>query len=662
MARLQLTVGTRYTRDAQVYLVRQVLPDDQLVVENHSFGGQAVLARDDLYAAWARGEVCFEIPGQRARSEVTGSAVVADFDGLPAPHRAEAWRRYELIKPLLVVPPQARTRQAIDAHVAALHHDDARSPGPSAHVSRASITRYLRAYEGGGRDIRALVPAMRRQGGPGRGRLDPALERIVQGVLAECAAAPRYRTVRDVYLLVVARVRDENLGRAAGDHLPLPGRATIHRRVRAGAPTILRRRPSPTEAHADAGVHPAPRPTRILERVEIDHTTLDLILVDEEDRLPIGRPTITLALDVYSGFPHGVYVGFEPAGYAAAMRCLLHGILPKEDVRACYGTAHPWPVYGLPETLVVDNAPHLVGHDLADACAQLGVALTPTPVRRPWFKGAIERQFRTHNTGLIHTLPGTTFSNMLQRGAYDAAGAACISLTRFWEILHVYLLDLYARDWHAGVGGVPAIRWDEAVVAGMRPALYHDAAELRILLGRAATRTLQRTGIDFQCLRYQSPALDELRRRRGTGATVTLKYDPEDLGALHALDPAGDGRWLRVPAVDQAYAAGLSLWKHQIIHDYALRTMRDAIDIYALAAAKEHIRAIVDDEFRRTRRGRRTLARAKGIAITPVGDPIGAAPIVPAMPPLVALPRADDDAFPLDDAPGWGGDYNLPRR
>lgn len=659
MARLHLTVGTRYTRDAQVYVVRQVLPDDQLVVENQPFGGQAVLARADLYAAWARGEVRFEIPGQRATSEPAGSAVVADFDGLPATHRAEAWRRYELIKPLLAVPPQARTRQAIDAHIAALRHDDARSPRPSARVSRASIVRYLRAYERGGHDIRALVPATRRQGGPGRGRLDPALERIVQGVLAECAAAPRYRTVRDVYLLVVARVRDENLGRAAGDHLPLPGRATIHRRVRAGAPTILRRRPSPTEAHADAGVRPAPRPTRILERVEIDHTTLDLLLVDEDDRLPIGRPTITLALDVYSGFPHGVYVGFEPAGYAAAMRCLLHGILPKEDVRARYGTAHSWPVYGLPETLVVDNAPHLVGRDLADACAQLGVALAPTPVRRPWFKGAIERQFRTHNTGLIHTLPGTTFSNVLQRGAYDAAGAACISLARFWEILHVYLLDFYARDWHAGVGGVPAIRWDQAISAGMRPALYHDAAELRILLGRAATRTVQRTGIDFQCLRYQSTALDDLRRRRGAGATVMLKYDPEDLGALHALDPAGDGRWLRVPAVDQAYAAGLSLWKHRIIHDYALRTMRDAIDIYALAAAKEHIQRIVDDEFKRTRRGRRTLARAKGVAVAPGGDLSDTAPVVPAVPPLVALPRADDDAFPLDDAPGWGGDYKM---
>jgi len=37
--------------------------------------------------------------------------------------------------------------------------------------------------------------------------------------------------------------------------------------------------------------------------VELDHTVLDLIVVDEEDRLPIGRPTVTLALDVYCKIP-----------------------------------------------------------------------------------------------------------------------------------------------------------------------------------------------------------------------------------------------------------------------------------------------------------------------------------------------------------------------
>jgi len=322
-----------------------------------------------------------------------------------------------------------------------------------------------------------------------------------------------------VYLMVVERVRVRNQGRAPEERMGLPGVSTIGRRVKAAGTTgVLRRRPGPGERRAGAGVGPGPRVARPLERVELDHTPLDLIVVDEADRLPIGRPTVTLALDVYSGLPTGVHVGFEAAGYGAAMRCLLHAILPKEDVRARYGTTHPWPVYGLPETLVVDRAPHLVGGDLGDACGQLGIHLDPSPAKHPWFKGAIERQFRTHNTGLVHGLPGTTFSNVLERGEYDSAGMACISLTRFREILHVYLLDVYGQDWNRGVGGVPATRWAEAVAGGWAPALHHDAAEVRVLLGRAAVRTIQRAGIDHLCLRYQSAALDELRRALPAGA------------------------------------------------------------------------------------------------------------------------------------------------
>jgi len=45
----------------------------------------------------------------------------------------------------------------------------------------------------------------------------------------------------------------------------------------------------------------SPKPTRIAERVEIDDTPLDLVVVDLEDSLPTGRPTITYAIDVYSG-------------------------------------------------------------------------------------------------------------------------------------------------------------------------------------------------------------------------------------------------------------------------------------------------------------------------------------------------------------------------
>ena len=65
----------------------------------------------------------------------------------------------------------------------------------------------------------------------------------------------------------------------------------------------------------------------------------------------------------------------------------------------------------LPKTLVVDNGPVSIGEDLKDLCGQLGINLEPNPKEHPWLKGTIERLFKTINTGFIHGLPGTSFSN-----------------------------------------------------------------------------------------------------------------------------------------------------------------------------------------------------------------------------------------------------------
>ncbi len=672
MGRMHLGVGTRYTQDAQTYVVVQVVEHGRLVVENQSAGGRTVVTRAALTEAWREGALRFVLHGGgRAEGGArTQAAQTTDLHTLPEGARVEAWRRYRLIAPLLEWAPERRTRDAIAAYLANVEQEGGGSAERG--CSRPSVERYLRAYEASGGDLRALVPTQTRRDA-GKARVRAEVEEVIQEVLGECRAAPAQRTARAVYYLVIERIRVRNQGREPEAQLGLPSLATIERRVQgAGAAGVLRRRPGPGERRAAAGVRPGPRAVRPLERVELDHTVLDLIVVDEEDRLPIGRPTVTLALDVYSGLPAGVHVGFEAAGYGAAMRCLLHAILPKEDAQARYGTTTGWPVYGLPETLVVDRAPHLVSGDLDDACGQLGIHLDPTPVKRPWFKGAIERQFRTHNTGLVHGLPGTTFSNVLARGEYDAERMACISLTRFREILHVYLLDVYGQEWNRGVEGVPAQRWAAAVAGGWTPALHPDAGEMRLLLGRSAVRTIQRAGIDHLSLRYQSAELEALRRALPGGTPVALKYDPEDLGALHVQIPLAQrgagAAWLRVPALHQAYAGGLSLWKHRVIQGQARVERGRAVNIEALAEAKGRIQTVVEEEFRRTRRGRRRMAGARYLGVG--AAQAAAAPAAPARgaeaTDAEVRRRLEEEAATWDieatlAEPGWGVTYAPPR-
>ena len=65
-----------------------------------------------------------------------------------------------------------------------------------------------------------------------------------------------------------------------------------------------------------------------------------------------------------------------------------------------------------------------------------------------------------------------------------------------------------------------------------------------------------------------------------------------------------------IPAVNQAYAKGLSFWQNKVIRRYAQRQLDARTDIVALAQAKAEIRALVERDFnRKSTRGRKRHAR-----------------------------------------------------
>lgn len=412
-------------------------------------------------------------------------------------------------------------------------------------------------------------------------------------------------------------------------------------------------------------------PERPLQRVEIDNTPIDLIVVDEHDYLPLGRLNLTKALDTATRYPLGWYMGFEPPSYYSAMECLYHAICPKPDMGELYGTEHQLQGYGIPYSLVVDNGKEFIGQDLEDTCLLLGVILEYNPVRSPEFKAAIERHFSTCN-GLFHSLPGTTFSNIFQRGDYDSVAQACITHGELEKMLHIFLVDIYAERFHKGLGGVPARRWEAAMSAGFSPRLPPSAQDLLILLGRVAYRKIQHYGIEFMNLRYSSSSLALLRARLN-GEQAKIKYHPGDLSRLYVRDPFND-TYIVVPALASEYTEGLSLWKHRIVSAFA-RRHQDRVDLAALGRAKIKIQEVVDMAMSRKRRksGKKlgrwqnsgqppSLKKQNESTVTPTDITLLEDPVVESTPALPS-PRGDDRELVMEELEeeGWGISYNLPR-
>jgi putative transposase len=450
-------------------------------------------------------------------------------------------------------------------------------------VSTESLYRWLHDYRQGGYDLRALIPAFYRCGSKDNPRLPSQVDRIINTVIQDNLKSEQ-SSIDCLHQIVASYIEEINQARNDSEQLPTPSRSTIARRI-AEVPTYEQyaARHGNRAAHRKYQQYTRTQPPSLPNTlVEVDSTMFDCILIDESDNLPLGRPALTMVLDLGTRCIMGYSLGFEQASYLSVMEALYHAIRPKGNLRESYGTENNWCAYGVPIAMRVDNGKAYRGKDLRDACNLLGIDLQFTPVRTPHYKGAVEQLFRTADTMLVHTLPGTTFSDTRSRGDYNSKKEACLSLDDVQQLITTWAVDIYMQSRHSGIEAIPARAWERAVTAGFEPRLPASALDLRVLLARVAWRSVQHYGIEFETLVYNCRELGLLRARldganRGQGGPessmslqVKIKYDPSNLGSIYVYDPF-DGIYLEVPAQLQEYAEGLSLWKHRIIRANTLR-------------------------------------------------------------------------------------------
>jgi len=601
MSRQCFSSGTRFLWQGNTYEVLRLLPGEQINIENISTGTILVEKMSVLVCALFKGELEFAIKGKPKISDG-----IVDLSDYPEKLVAIAKSRLDVIRPLLMIAK--RSRNTIQERV-----KEVQGSGPptnhASQVSVASVYRWIRDYLDSDGDLRSLIPNTHKCGASGTPRLSTEIEKMIKQVIEDKYYVREKVTIEDLRDEVAVRVTEENRMRSPGQQLAIPSQSTLTRRIR-----VL---PPYDKMVTKSGIRMAKQefsqykqtkyPIMPLERVEIDHTISDLIVIDEKDNLPLGRPTLTYCLDMATRYPLGYYLGFEPPSYLSVMECLYHAICPKEDIREKYGTEHEWVSYGIPGVLIVDNGKEFIGSDLEDACQLLGIVLQQAPVRNPQFKAGVERNYRSLNTMFFHKLPGTTFSNVQERGDYDSAKQACVSLSDIDKILSTFIVDIYAQQFHRGLNSTPANRWKEMTKNGFMPALPPNAEELSILLGRAAMRVVHHYGIEFASLRYNCDDLVTLRTRLKSEKTK-IKYHPADLSYLHVYDPF-EKQYIRVPSLNQEYTQKLSLWKHKVIRQ-AVLSEQNSVDIVALGRAKRKIQELVEQGRQRKRQQtRKRIAR-----------------------------------------------------
>lgn len=511
---------------------------------------------------------------------------------------ALARRRAEVIAPLAARGPVGH--EAADVAAAELG------------LSRRQIYTLVSRWCDGGGVVSDLLPG-RSSGGRGRGRVPDAVETIVQDGLRAGYLTRQRRSVASVHRSIVAACRLRGL--------PAPSRGTVRRRIAQLDPlasTLARQGVEAARSLRSAGGS-APTPSALLEQVQIDHTVIDLVVVDERERAPIGRPYLTVGIDMASRTVVGMVVTFDAPSATSVGLCLAHMASDKRVWLEQVGAQTTWPMVGKPAALYVDNGAEFHSEALRRGCEEHGIALGYRPGDQPHYGGIVERLIGTLMQE-VHELPGTTFSNSAERGAYDSGARAALTLTELQRWLALAVTAYHGRV-HETLSRPPGAVWAEKAAVNP-PAAVTNATAFLIDFLPVIRRRLTRTGLVIDHVHYYSDALKPLIARRDQLERLVVRRDPRDLSRVWVLDPDSSA-YLMVGYRNLARPA-ISLWEHRAAMTRLRETGRGEVDEQALFATVTAMREVSDTAVRTTRRARRARAHRPAPPATEISTVAGA--------------------------------------
>ena len=344
----------------------------------------------------------------------------------------------------------------------------------------------------------------------------------------------------------------------------------------------------------------------LLRLVAMDHTPLDCIVMDEFWGYPLGRPLLTVIIDMATRCILGHFISFEPPSIYSVMECLKIANRPKIGCWLSDRFPVLQDVYGKPLEIIVDNGREFIGSAFQHSMSDLGTSIRLAGRADPTFKQIVERFFGILNTTGVHKIPGSTYNSIARvLHEFEIDRSPVLTLSQLRENVG-RAISLYHIEQHSTLKRPPAAVWaEQAEKYGIR--CFEDPSIIDKMLGAVATRQLSRKGISIYGLRYSDKMIVEKflsasgssvkftgKRIRDASVEVTVKFNPANLSEVHVwYDP--EKMYLTLPCVAEDYSDCLSVYHHKLIGRWAnangLRFSSEGERVEARAAWREHLRS-----------------------------------------------------------------------
>ncbi len=467
------------------------------------------------------------------------------------------------------------------------------------------------------KSLTAFAPP-NRPGGRGKSRLDPKIETIVQTLIDSRWLTRQSISAVNLYKLIVLACQEKGY-RA-------PEIKTISRRLKS-IPLALqvRKRRGSNEARDrfKRQLGSIPDANHVLAIVEIDHTKSDLIVVSEKDRLPIGRVTVTAAIDVLTGMCVALCVSPKAPSADLVGACLFRCFVPKKEWLESLGLDFEWSIWGFPDVVHSDNGSDLRSLSIFTTLTELDIRQEFRPLGTPGYGGHIENLMKRVNE-VLDTVPGTTKSSITKRGDYNSVKHAAISISGLEKLL----INMICNEYHKTPlnGGLSpeehlqiAIKNEKFIPGKFQviPASREARDTLRIRCMPMILVTVQRYGIQINKLRYSDTILNKWigeHNPKREDKKFVVRRDPSDWSTIYFLDPRTE-RYFPIGFQNFSNPRFGALEYQRAIEELK-RDNREITEAAIVERVRKH-NQIVDEEVKKTKKAKRERRRDEAIKNRP---------------------------------------------
>lgn len=573
----------------------------RMQLENLSTGEYLTLSTED-FVSQIRTEVFVPVLAGR-NPRPFEPAAICDLTQLPLKVREQVDLGTSLIRSLKKLGISRGQRRLISRAVPKMmervNSQRAKEGKPLIVVPGASLVmKWWRALEDAGGNAAGLIgrSAFRTR----RRELGEKVEDLIDWALDTIYLQPTRPTLKYTYGCLRARLAAEVKAGALTTQEASVSMATLQRRKAEIDPhQIAKRRYG--AGHAKSfyrGTVEGSTAKQALERVEVDHTLLNWVVVCDRTGLPLGRPTLTIVVDSYSHYVVGLYVSFNGPSITSVLNAIKSSILPKDSVAQAAGCVKPWIAFGVADCFVLDNGMEFHSNAFKAVQWELSTDIVYCGVRMPWLKPHVERTFA--DLDLIPVGEGRVRKPGIVGIPINPYDCAVITLSKLCQGLVLFACDLHGHQVNRQTLATPYELFQDSLLTCPPPTMPTSTAGLDLIAANSKTLMLSNGGVEMKGLTYAGPRLRELLLA-GDGKHRTLvKWNPENLGFMHVRNQATK-EWIELACTRPDYAIGLTENQHNLIRkvmraeansgdsvDHMIRTMERLVEMWREPLARKN--------------------------------------------------------------------------